>query len=159
MLFRSVVFRHLRPERQKLGFAAIEVGAASAKIVFVEDHLKVIGESGFHGPIERLEPGGAELIGFVHVPERLQIDANGLESAIVDQLKMALVEACLCEVVPEGIVAEDIDAPSHFLDLLERVLGSEGLGLSAQSAQDEGGEWKQPERFAENVLYHAESEA
>ena len=85
------------------------------------------------------------MIGGVHVLEGLQVNANGLESAVVNQLEMTLVEARFRGVIPQRIVAEDIDAPAHFFYLLERVERHECLRLRADSAHGQGGQRHQPD--------------
>jgi hypothetical protein len=142
-----------------LGRHVCQIGSADSEIVLVQDYLEVVRQTIFHGPIEGPEPGGAQLIARVHMLERLQVDAYGPESAVVNQLKMALMEARLGGVIPQRIVAENIDAPAHYSYLLERIERRECLRLRAHSAHNQGGQRHQPERFIHSVLHGAVSEA
>jgi len=64
----------------------------------------------------------------VHVREGLQVHADGLKSAFANALEMALVEAGFLEVVPEGIITENVHAALHRGDLIECIhAGRRGL--------------------------------
>jgi hypothetical protein len=45
------------------------------------------------------------------VPERLQVDADEIEAAAADFAEMALLEARFGRILPDRVVAEDVDAP------------------------------------------------
>ena len=106
--------------------------------MFVQNHLKIIVKSGLHNPIELPEPLVAELMIGVHVLEGLQVDTNGLESALPDESEMAFLKAGAAKSVPERIVAEDIDSASHFRYLIEWIKGREIPAPPYPSSQSKG---------------------
>ena len=116
---------------------------AESIVVLVEDDGEVVGESVLHHPVQRLQPCGVEAVPIVHVAEGLQIDTNGLEPGVVDELEMTLVKSGFSEVVPQRIVADDVHSPAHFSDLRG---GIDLRTLRAQAARNKRGKRKESRR-------------
>jgi hypothetical protein len=79
------------------------------------------------------------LVGGIHVPEGVKVDTDGMESTFMNASKMTFSKAGPAKIVPDGIVAEDIDAAPHFRYLFKRVQRGERLGQRSISRHAERG--------------------
>ncbi|MCW0450774.1 hypothetical protein NB706_003608 [Xanthomonas sacchari] len=99
----------LVPERQQPGPAQRGIGGAGVEVVFVQDHVQARGGGLVDHRIQRLQPGRVEPVVRVHVRERLQVDPHRAEAAVADRAVQRRAETRLRRVVPQRVVAEDVD--------------------------------------------------
>ncbi len=87
----------------------------------IENHLKPLPGRMADGPLEGVPPGGPEgpVSTRIHVAEGMKVDAHGLEPGLPDEAKMLLLKAPLLSVPPDGVVTQDVHAPSKTLVLRE----------------------------------------
>jgi len=73
-----------------------------------------LSSSFFNGPIERAPPFVAQcpVLGRVHVPESVQVDADGIEPGFFQEAKVLSLETSLIRAAPEWVIADNVDAES-----------------------------------------------
>ncbi len=122
--------RDLAPEGLQLKPAAGHILGTFLEIVLIENHRQPGLQPCVHQRIKRPQPFRRELVLRVHVREGLQIHPHVVETAVLDGLQVAQLKARLGRVLPERVVADDVDAA-----LERRCVGSRHCRLQADADQ------------------------
>jgi hypothetical protein len=90
-----VAFRDLPPEGQEAVFVAIWILAHGMELMEVQDDKQPVRQRLLDGPIKSSQPLVAEFVIRAHpgIAERMQVDADVVESCFFDQRNMPVLES------------------------------------------------------------------